>query len=169
VERKSGEITVVLEREGKAYGCPLKLSKKIVLRENDRTVIINYALTNLSASKVSVKFGSEFNFAMLGGDSPDRFYRLNGKDIADRKLASIGEEKEVSKVELIDKWMKINVSLEFSEKAVLWRFPIETISQSIGKLEKVYQSSAVVPFWNINIYPGETKNIIIKKKVEDAD
>ena len=32
--------------------------------------------------------------------------------------------------------------------------PVSTISQSIGKLEKVYQSSALCPAWALELAPG---------------
>ena len=36
---------------------------------------------------------------------------------------------------------------ELDEAQRLWCFPIETVSQSEGGFEGVYQSSAVVPHW----------------------
>jgi alpha-amylase len=50
---------------------------------------------------------------------------------------------------LIDEWLDLAVGLGWSQVAGLWCFPIETVSQSEGGFEGVYQSSAVVPHWRI--------------------
>ena len=50
-----------------------------------------------------------------------------------------------ARVEFLD----LAVALSWSESAVLWCFPIETVSQSDGGVEGVYQSSSVLPHWHV--------------------
>src|SRR5207247_1065841 len=52
-------------------------------------------------------------------------------------------------VHLNDEWRDLAVDLSWSEPAGLWCYPIETVSQSEGGFEGVYQSSAVVPHWTV--------------------
>ena len=48
-----------------------------------------------------------------------------------------------------DQWLDLAVELAWSQAASLWCFPIETVSQSEGGVEGVYQSSAVIPHWHV--------------------
>jgi alpha-amylase len=48
-----------------------------------------------------------------------------------------------------DQWLDLAVDLAWSQAASLWCFPIETVSQSDGGAEGVYQSSAVIPHWHV--------------------
>ena len=50
---------------------------------------------------------------------------------------------------LTDEWLDLSVDLGWSQAAGLWCFPIETVSQSEGGIEGVYQSSAVIPHWHV--------------------
>jgi alpha-amylase len=51
---------------------------------------------------------------------------------------------------LIDQWLDLAVRIEWSKPAALWCHPVETVSQSEGGFEKVYQSSAVIPHWFVS-------------------
>ena len=168
IEKISAQaITVNLERTGEVFNSKFKLLKTIKIKKDNPVLDFEYQLSNLGAAALEVRFGAEFNFSMLGGDSPDRFYYLPGRVLNDSRMISIGEEKDATVFGLIDKWLNIDINLS-TENATpfdVWRFPIETISQSIGKLEKVYQSSAVLFSWRFSFQPGETKKICLKKKV----
>ena len=47
-------------------------------------------------------------------------------------------------------------------------FPIETVSQSEGGFEGVYQSSAVIPRWTITAGPSRRWEVQIRWSVEPA-
>ena len=52
-------------------------------------------------------------------------------------------------LKLSDEWLRLSAGLSWSRSAGLWCFPIETVSQSEGGFEGVYQSSAVIPHWHV--------------------
>jgi 4-alpha-glucanotransferase len=52
-------------------------------------------------------------------------------------------------VSLTDEWLDLTAGLSWSRPGGLWCYPIETVSQSEGGFEGVYQSSAVVPHWHV--------------------
>ncbi len=54
----------------------------------------------------------------------------------------------------MDSWQGLDVQLEWTVPARVWSFPIETVSQSEGGFEAVYQSTIVVPRWHIELDPG---------------
>jgi len=164
------EITVKLERTAKVFNSEFKLIKALKLKKNDPVIEIQYTLANLGKGPLDVRFGTEFNFSMLGGDSPDRYYYFPERSLNDPRMISTGIEKGVTAFGLKDKWLNIDINLSSGAATPfeVWRFPVETISQSIGKLEKVYQSSAVLLSWPLAFVPGETKTIFLKQKVLDA-
>jgi alpha-amylase len=57
------------------------------------------------------------------------------------------ELHDMPRVGVVDEWLGLDVALEFSHPAAVWALPIETISQSEGGYEAVFQSTALVPHW----------------------
>ncbi|MEI7904730.1 MAG: alpha-amylase/4-alpha-glucanotransferase domain-containing protein [Candidatus Firestonebacteria bacterium] len=167
-EKKGKTAFVIMEMEGKVWGNSFKVKKTVEFSENDPEIKIEYEICNTSKYTTTARFGVEFNFGMLGGDSPDRNYYFDGKKPADPRMSGRSAEKNVKTAAIVDSWLNVNIALSFSEAAEVWRMPVETISQSIGKLEKVYQSSCVFPSWLLTLEPGMTKKLSIKKKVTDA-
>ena len=45
-------------------------------------------------------------------------------------------------------WMPLRITLRFSRDAELRRFPVETVSQSEGGVERTYQNTCLVPVWH---------------------
>ena len=83
-----------------------------------------------------------------------------------RNLASTGETNNVNQVSLVDEWLKLKLTLVFSRSASLWRAPVETVSQSEGGFERVYQSSMVMPIWRLSLPPGKSWEAEIRLKIE---
>ena len=94
------------------------------------------------------------NFGLLGGNSPDRYYLVNGNNVG--PLNSQGDEADVQTAALINEWDNFKINIKFSEKCQLWRSPIETVSMSEAGFERVYQASALLPHWKLNLSPGES-------------
>jgi len=72
----------------------------------------------------------------------------------------------VSKVSIVDEWLRLKLSLAFVQPAILWRAPVETVSQSEGGFERVYQSSLVMPIWRISLRPRSSWEAEISVKIE---
>lgn len=43
----------------------------------------------------------------------------------------------------------------FGLEATLWRFPIETVSQSESGFERIYQASSLLLHWALRLQPGQ--------------
>ncbi len=153
--KQGGVATVRLERRGTVAGLHVLLAKEISLGRNASDFSVHYAITNLSTEELNTSFGSEFNFSLLAGDAHDRYYDIPGHTLDKRNLASVGETNNVRQVSLTDEWLKLRLTLSFGEPAVLWRAPVETVSQSEAGFERVYQSSMVLPVWRISLGAGK--------------
>jgi len=149
---------IIFSREaaiGENGSVPVFLQKKVSLKTASRVLSIDYKLKNKGEENAVFRFGIEFNLAFLAGYAPDRYYSIPGRQLKETHLASTGEEEGVQELYLCDEWRRVMVYLRFSNPAHLWRFPIETVSQSEAGLERVYQQSVVFPNWELNLKPQE--------------
>ena len=164
--KANGRAVVTLERNGNVAGLGVKLQKELSLRAASPDLTVKYTITNLSAEELNTSFGPEFNFSLLAGDAHDRYYEIPGHILDKRNLASTGETNNVGQVALTDEWLKLKLTLAFSQSAILWRAPVETVSQSESGFERVYQSSMVMPIWRISLGPGSSWATEITVKLE---
>ena len=160
VESNDKIMVVKLWRYGnvrtESKSIPVYLEKKISLEQAKPELKIDYVIKNLAQSKHSFWFGSEFDFALLAGDAPDRYFVFPGHTLEDAKLRSIGEIASTKEAQLKDEWLGISVSVKVDGPATFWRFPIETVSQSESGFERIYQSSVVFPHWKFELDSNET-------------
>lgn len=170
IKEDQKEVVVQLLREGAVFqeggSIPLRLVKEIIVRHSSGRLAIRYRLENLGQARIRARFGSEWNFALLAGDAPDRYYFAGGVELKDRKLASKGTVVNVQEFGLVDEWQRVRISFRFQEPPMVWRFPIETVSMSEAGFERVYQNSVVVPLWEVDLAPGDIKNIAFDLEIE---
>jgi alpha-amylase len=166
VRKQKDAVVLVLEREGTAAGLRARLRKTLLLRPSHPEFVVRYEIANGDRAELNTTFGSEFNFSLLAGNAPDRYYEIPGQVLDKRNLVSVGETNNVGRVSLVDEWLKLKVTLVFSQPAILWRAPVETVSQSEAGFERVYQSSMVMPLWRISLAPGKAWKAEIRVRIE---
>jgi hypothetical protein len=94
-------------------------------------------------------FSTEMNFTLLAAESPDRYYRFPEREVGDSGMGSEGEIEDITRFMLVDEWRKMKVDFRLSPAATLWRYAIETVSQSEDGFEKTYQGSCLVLLWRV--------------------
>ncbi len=158
VKKSGSEVELKLKRKGNVFigkrVLPIEILKIISIMKGQSLINVKYEIVNQSQEVLDVVFGVEFNFSMLAGSAPDRYFVFPGKNVSDVKMASIGEIENCSALNIIDGWKGFSVSLESAGLDRLWRFPIETVSQSEEGYERTYQSSLILPNKEIIIKPG---------------
>ena len=168
---ESGEQPVFrLERRGSvgpAGGTrtAVNLLKSVRMAPSEPRLDIDYTICPLDGS-IDCRFAVESVFSLLAGDAPDRYFRIPGRRLEDRRLASTGEEREVETLSLVDEWLGIEISMAFAPAAILWRFPIETVSNSESGFERVYQGSAVTAVWPLRADRGAEERFSISLSIE---
>jgi alpha-amylase len=162
--QESEFILLELKRVGnvihKGTKKPVQIKKIIEINLLTSIITISYKLANMYVEPIPIWFGIEFNFGLLAGYADDRYYFSNDYEINPAHLASIGEIEAVQHIGLADDYNNLKIELKSSKPATLWRFPIETISQSEGGFERVYQSSVLLfsyktelnKSWRVKIY-----------------
>jgi alpha-amylase len=161
VEPGGRGLRLALWREGYLHRqgdkLPFEVRKEIWLRAGRREMAVNYQLTNTGASLASGIFASEWNLNLLGGGhNPQAYYRVPGVRLKEAHLDSRGELGDIGQVSLISRHLGIELRLKISPRVRLWRFPVETVSNSEGGLERVYQASCIVLLSPFNLSPGES-------------
>lgn len=159
----------------------VQVEKTLSFSKDAAETTIAYTITNLSDQAVDLWFSSEFNVNLLAPDAPDRYYYLPevpkpsgtgntavAEQVAlkDQRMVSRGVLENLSAIGLKDEWMGIDYALTFSRPAALWRFPVETVSQSEAGFEKIYQSSALYPNWKFSLGAQETWTVEILQTVQ---
>jgi alpha-amylase len=156
-----GKNEVRLSRAGMLYlpdgPCPVRLAKTITLAPRASEFEIRYDITNEGAAFLHVLFGVEFAVNLLSGNSFDRYYRSDARDLQYVRLGTRGCEEGLPHIALRDDWQKLECGFRFDSPAArIYRFAIDTVSQSEGGQERVYQGSIVVPCWYVDCAPGAT-------------
>ncbi|MCP4724582.1 MAG: DUF1926 domain-containing protein [bacterium] len=136
--------------------CDLLLSKILTVEKNSGDLSVEYKIVNLGDQQACFNFGTEWNFAMLAGDAPDRYYFLDDGTKSGKLIKKLNKKNAV-KFGIVDEWQRLRISFEFSEPVTLFTFPIQTISQSESAFEKVYQSSVIYPVLNLKIDAGKER------------
>lgn len=129
----------------------IRVQKRMSFRPHDPNLEIEYSLTNLERLPIELWFGVEFNVGFQAGDAHDRYYYVEGRELADRRLRSLGEVDHSLMIGLRDEWLGIDVRIEAETATNFWRFPVETISLSEEGFERVFQSSVVIPHWRFRL------------------
>jgi alpha-amylase len=145
VQRGPNRAALVMERTGWVDGHAVRVRKTIELESGSDTLNVVYALEDLPPG-VALHFAVEVNIASLAGHADGRYYG----DGTGRRLGMLDSRLDLDEracVTMTDEWLDLTVGLEWSKPAAVWCLPIETVSQSEGGFEGVYQSSAVFPHW----------------------
>jgi hypothetical protein len=148
LKRPAQRVEVRMSRKGEVDGQQVTVTKTVALAtDHPGNLEVTYQLEHLTPGK-KIHFGVEFNFAGMAAGAADRYYYdFRGRQIG--QLESVLDLPPSGRIGLVDEWLGEDVSLEMTQPAGIWTFPIETISQSEGGYEAVHQSSCVIPHWEI--------------------
>jgi len=162
-QRKGHTTSVSLFREGRVMeggeAMSVHVMKRLTFPSGDLALKVEYEVRNDGTRCLDTRFVSEWNLTLLAGDSPDRSYFIEGKPILDPRLCTRGEDGPVSHAGMLDRWMGLKVSFETTTPGRFFRYPVETVSQSEGGFERVYQGSCLLWGWDLMLAPNETTRL----------
>ncbi len=150
---------VLFTCSGRVGDLPVHLTKNISL--DDTKITVEYTIHNQSNSVLDKVFAPELNFSLLGGESDDRYYTINGEKPADFYMISQGESTAIQSLGITNEWDGFTVECTADRRFDLWRYPVYTVSMSEAGFERVYQSSVVLPRFSLNIAPGEKETLTL--------
>ena len=172
-KKSTPKLSVVLKRNGNIYyprgKAKLTLTKAIDVFTKEPIVEAIYKLENPGQTELSFVLGIEFNWGMLAGDAPDRYYYIPGRKLDNNRCNSRGESGNIREFGLKDEYHRLDINIVLTESCRLWRFPIETVSLSEYGFERVYQSSVTCLCFDIKLPPGQGRELGIKINFRDID
>jgi alpha-amylase len=160
--------SATLQRLGSVDGQSVHVSKSVAIKPGSAELSFLYRVENRSEKPLKARLGVEFNFGLLAGDAPDRYYKVAGAKLEGSRFNSFLELGPVSEAALVDEWLDLALTLRFAQKADLGGLPIETISQSEGGFERVYQNTLLLPRWSLDLAPGTSAGFEFTLSLEKA-
>jgi alpha-amylase len=165
---------IALERSGTVAGRPLHLGKTIEVHARTggapARLRVRYQLA-ARGEPLTVIFAPELSLTLLDGRSPERGYRLPDRDLPpeDRLLSSRGTFAEVPSLALYNEANRFRVELDFcGARPEVWRFPLETVSNSEAGFERTYQGSVIVPRFRLTLNHGACADVVIELRLVET-
>jgi alpha-amylase len=132
----------------RAGGAPLDLDKRVAVR--GAVVDARYRLRATQGAPVSARWVVQWNLALTAGDAPGR----PGRSRYRPSLGSSGRVLKASRLALVDEWIGVEARLDFRPDAEVAWGPVETVSLSESGFERIYQGTALVVVWPLELEPG---------------
>ncbi|MBI4726831.1 DUF1926 domain-containing protein [candidate division TA06 bacterium] len=158
--REAEQVTVELTKPIK----DLTITKKIIFGVG-RLFAVEYNWVNRGPSEMDIWPGIEFNFGLLSSGF-GRHCRSLSQILSTEALNVRVQDQEISQLSVIDDHRGLTIDFDLSQAWDLWRFPVETVSQSESGLERNYQCSCFLWHKRIRLSPGrpQTLNITLEHK-----
>jgi len=117
---------------------------------------VRYRLgTPAGMTGVSGRWEVQFNVALTAGDAPGRYLTATGRP----SLGSTGRERGAAGVTLVDEWVGVRARLEWAPVAELAWGPVQTVSVSEAGFERIYQGTALLIVWPVELRTGEPREL----------
>jgi 4-alpha-glucanotransferase len=98
----------------------------------------------------SVNVGIEVILNFLAPSAPDRYFESAGQRYPLRWSAAA----PASELRVVDEWQAVAATLNAPGARNFWISPIETVSESEGGYERIYQGSQIIAVWPVELAPG---------------
>jgi alpha-amylase len=141
--RTAGEALVIRLAEASGEGT-VAVDKEIRIHGN--VVRARYRLRRAGPTGQG-RWGVQWNLALTAGDAPGRYLTLPGHPAP----ASRGRAETVDEVGLVDEWIGLEARLALRPAAALGWGPVETVSLSEGGFERIYQGTALLALWPVDL------------------
>jgi alpha-amylase len=154
---------VTLRRQGSVrlrggQTAPIELRKAVRIVPKEAVLEVEIQVTNHGQRDVVCRYGSEWCVGLTSGDATDRYALVD--DAPAGPLRRQVEHPRARRVALRDHWADVEIEWDFDGREVcVWRHPIETVSRSEAGYERVYQSTCVLPLWDLDLPAGKSRKV----------
>jgi hypothetical protein len=164
VTQEPDALTLTLQRDGHVWQgdcfCPLRLEKAVRVQPGSPDVEARYALTNTGPLPLTPRFAVETVWSLLGGNGLTASAAAPG--VPPFGFNEAATTPAVEEISLRLGWLNMEVLLRLSQPATLWLFPLETISNSEGGFERIYQGTCLFAGWPLDLAPGATWTVSLR-------
>jgi hypothetical protein len=113
-------------------------------------IVCDIALLRQALGAAAVNVGIEVVVNFLAPSETNRYFEADGRRFDLRWSAAT----PATELRVVDGWQKAAVTLEAAGARNLWVAPIETVSESEGGFERIYQGSQISAVWPVELGPG---------------
>jgi len=145
-------------------GIPARITRELRLAGGrlDPSLSLRIGVENRGARPLAARLGLEWAFTMLGGGgNPAAWWDIEGT-----RSRHDGEGSAAGLTEIAqgNDWLGVAVTSSAEPPADAWWAPIETVSNSENGFERVYQGSALLLSWRVDIAPGEAFSASVRQR-----
>jgi alpha-amylase len=147
---------------------PIRVIKDLRLGGDRRTPTLDLTVTieNRSMLALEALVGLEWTLTMLGGGgNPAAWWEMAGTRTGHD---SRGTSAAVTAFAQGNDYVGVTVSTTVSRPAAAWWAPVETVSNSEGGFERVYQGSGLLLSWPLSLGPGGSFTVSVDHVVTTA-
>jgi 4-alpha-glucanotransferase len=136
---------------------PLAIEKTYMVQTIGAAFTCHYRVTNRGPQRIEIVFASEWNANLQGGGHNDQCYtRLPDRPALTTYHDTPETWQAATEIHLGNTHLDVDLSLMLSPAADLWKLPIETVSNSEGGFERVYQGTSLIARWPLALDPEQT-------------
>jgi len=150
---KKNKDKIALTCNGAINGKPFSISKNIHLEPANK-IRISYVLKNTGKTSLKTIFGVEFNVTMPYANSDRYTYNSSSNKLGDLNRDGVVRNSGEFAIKNSEGQEEINFKFSLTPQDI-WYFPLRTISQSESNFELNYQSSCLLPRWDLEIIGGQ--------------
>ena len=148
IRQSDHRVEAVMTRTGHAGDHKVTIKKTVAVdASHSGQLAVKYEFEGLPSGE-ELRFAVEFGFSSMPAGQSDRYF-YDGLGQQKGPLETVQHFDEEARIGLVDEWLGVDTSLEFTKPCQVWTFPIQTVSQSEGGYELVHQSSVVTLVWNV--------------------
>jgi hypothetical protein len=147
---------------------PIRVIKELRLGGDRRTPTLDLTVTieNRSMLAVEALVGLEWTLTMLGGGgNPAAWWEMAGTRTGHDAR---GTSAAVTAFAQGNDYVGVAMSTTVSRPAAAWWAPVETVSNSEGGFERVYQGSGLLLSWPLRLAPGGSFTVSVGHVVTTA-
>jgi alpha-amylase len=143
----------------------LEISKTLGLAEGAWWTVC-YRWRNLGDQALALRPGVEFNFGLLSAGQGR--YCSSRRQLSTPRLDRPSQDTGLTDLAVHDEHRRLSVTFGLDRAWDLWRFPVETVSQSEAGLERNYQCSCFLWHAGFRLEPGQEYTLNIKIGIEEV-
>jgi alpha-amylase len=128
------------------------LTKSLSFERTDKgfDIACDVTLAKTTPGEATVQVAIEVVVNYLAPAATDRYFDANGERFPLRWSAATS----ANPLRVIDEWQKTGVSIAAQDAREFWIAPIETVSESEGGFERIYQGSQIAAIWPVPFVSG---------------
>lgn len=171
VEESDDQAMLVMRRESTVsvgqVAFPVQVEKRACVLAGSGSLQVHYRVTNLDDIPADLRFGVEFNWGIVGGNSNHAYLKVGSEE---RRLNDLAGDDDVSGFTIGSSLPVLagEVRVIPSRPTSLWHFPLEVVSNSEAGYECAYQGTCTLLWWAMHLEPRRPWEVELKLDLRES-